>query len=100
MSDIRMSWVRTSSRATVEQGIAAIEKLVKKLGNAEDQTECKILKKELKEAMLATHSFSAPLTQAAIRRMIKKSVDVAITVEQARQGNARNDARGSGPVMG
>nr|GEZ23476.1 putative reverse transcriptase domain-containing protein [Tanacetum cinerariifolium] len=42
---------------------------------------------------------SAPLTQAAIRRMIKKSVDVAITVEQARQGNARNDARGSGPVM-
>ncbi|GKD58403.1 putative reverse transcriptase domain-containing protein [Tanacetum coccineum] len=39
---------------------------------------------------------SAPLTQAAIRRMIKESVDA----ERARHANARNDARGSGPVRG
>ncbi|GJZ45364.1 putative reverse transcriptase domain-containing protein [Tanacetum coccineum] len=42
----------------------------------------------------------APLTQAAIRRMIKESVDVAIAIERARHANAGNDARGSGPVRG
>ncbi|GJU96912.1 putative reverse transcriptase domain-containing protein [Tanacetum coccineum] len=43
---------------------------------------------------------SAPMTQAAIRRMIKKSVDAAIAIERARQANVRNDASGSGPVRG
>ncbi|GJY50598.1 putative reverse transcriptase domain-containing protein [Tanacetum coccineum] len=43
---------------------------------------------------------SAPLTQAAIRRMIKESVDAAIVVERARHANAGNDARGSGPDRG
>ncbi|GJW46699.1 hypothetical protein Tco_0078345 [Tanacetum coccineum] len=41
---------------------------------------------------------SAPMTQAAIRRMIKESVDAAIAAERARQANVRNDASGSGPV--
>ncbi|GKF41194.1 hypothetical protein Tco_0124536, partial [Tanacetum coccineum] len=40
----------------------------------------------------------ATLTQAAILRMIKESVDAAIIVEWARHANARNDARGSGLV--
>nr|GFA27734.1 hypothetical protein [Tanacetum cinerariifolium] len=40
---------------------------------------------------------SAPLTQAAIRRMIK---DAAIAAERARYANAGNDARGSGSVRG
>ncbi|GJS51521.1 putative reverse transcriptase domain-containing protein [Tanacetum coccineum] len=43
---------------------------------------------------------SAPITQAAIRRMIKESVDAAIAAERARQANVRNDASGSGPVRG
>ncbi|GJZ41345.1 putative reverse transcriptase domain-containing protein [Tanacetum coccineum] len=43
---------------------------------------------------------SAPMTQAAIRRMIKESVDAAIAAERARQENVRNDASGSGPVRG
>ncbi|GJX44316.1 putative reverse transcriptase domain-containing protein [Tanacetum coccineum] len=43
---------------------------------------------------------SAPMTQAAIRRMIKESVDAAIAAERARQANVRNDASGSGPVRG
>ncbi|GJT69755.1 putative reverse transcriptase domain-containing protein [Tanacetum coccineum] len=43
---------------------------------------------------------SAPLTQVAIRRMIKESVDAAIAVERARHANIGNDARGSGPVKG
>ncbi|GJY42242.1 hypothetical protein Tco_0429512 [Tanacetum coccineum] len=37
-------------RSSVEQGAAAIEKLVEKLGNAEEKVECKKLKKELEEA--------------------------------------------------
>ncbi|GJT07793.1 putative reverse transcriptase domain-containing protein [Tanacetum coccineum] len=43
---------------------------------------------------------SAPMTQAAIRRMIKESVDATIAAEWARQANVRNDASGFGPVRG
>ncbi|GJZ21132.1 putative reverse transcriptase domain-containing protein [Tanacetum coccineum] len=43
---------------------------------------------------------SAPLTQAAVRRMIKESVDAAIAAERARHANAGNDARGPGLVRG
>ncbi|GKD19163.1 hypothetical protein Tco_1208321 [Tanacetum coccineum] len=37
-------------RSSVEQGTAAMEKLVEKLGNVEEKVECKKLKKELEEA--------------------------------------------------
>ncbi|GKF88244.1 hypothetical protein Tco_0259121 [Tanacetum coccineum] len=37
-------------RFSMEQGTAVMEKLIEKLGNAEDKVECKKLKKELKEA--------------------------------------------------
>nr|GEX82566.1 hypothetical protein [Tanacetum cinerariifolium] len=40
------------------------------------------------------------MTQAAIRRMIKDSVDASIAAEQARQTNVRNDASGFGPARG
>nr|GEX00607.1 putative reverse transcriptase domain-containing protein [Tanacetum cinerariifolium] len=43
---------------------------------------------------------SAPKTQAAIRRMIKDSVDAAIFAERERQENVRNDASGSRLVRG
>ncbi|GJV58229.1 putative reverse transcriptase domain-containing protein [Tanacetum coccineum] len=43
---------------------------------------------------------SAPLTQAAIRRMIKENADAAIAAERARHANVGNDARGSGPARG
>ncbi|GJY19166.1 putative reverse transcriptase domain-containing protein [Tanacetum coccineum] len=43
---------------------------------------------------------SEPMTQAAIRRMIKESVDAAIATERARQENVINDASRSGPVRG
>ncbi|GJX04194.1 hypothetical protein Tco_0835147 [Tanacetum coccineum] len=36
--------------SSVEQGMAAMEKLVEKLGNTEDKVECKRFKKELEEA--------------------------------------------------
>ncbi|GJX13624.1 hypothetical protein Tco_0205382 [Tanacetum coccineum] len=37
-------------RCSMEQGTAAMEKLVEKLGNADEKAECKKLKKELEEA--------------------------------------------------
>ncbi|GKC15245.1 hypothetical protein Tco_1012027 [Tanacetum coccineum] len=37
-------------RSSIEQGTAAVEKLVERLGNAEDKVECNKLKKELEEA--------------------------------------------------
>ncbi|GKB19498.1 hypothetical protein Tco_0853421, partial [Tanacetum coccineum] len=43
---------------------------------------------------------STPMTQAAIRRLIKENVDAAIAAERARHANVRNDARGSGPARG
>nr|GEV02897.1 hypothetical protein [Tanacetum cinerariifolium] len=69
------------------------------LGNAEEKAECKKLKKELEEARIMPPK-SAPLTQASSRRMIKESVDAAIIAERARHANAKNDARGLGPVRG
>nr|GEZ78745.1 putative reverse transcriptase domain-containing protein [Tanacetum cinerariifolium] len=43
---------------------------------------------------------TAPMTQAAIHRMIKDSVDAAIVTERERQANVRNDDSRSGPVRG
>nr|GEY75452.1 hypothetical protein [Tanacetum cinerariifolium] len=43
---------------------------------------------------------SAPMTQAAIRRMIKDNVGVAIVAERDRQVNVRNEASRSGPAKG
>ncbi|GJU87909.1 putative reverse transcriptase domain-containing protein [Tanacetum coccineum] len=40
-------------RASVDQGTAAMERLVEKLGNVKEKAECKKLKKELKEAKLS-----------------------------------------------
>ncbi|GKC45292.1 putative reverse transcriptase domain-containing protein [Tanacetum coccineum] len=43
---------------------------------------------------------SAPLTQAAVKRMIKESVDATIAAERARHANAGNNASRSGPARG
>nr|GEY42889.1 zf-CCHC domain-containing protein/UBN2 domain-containing protein [Tanacetum cinerariifolium] len=109
-------------RSSVEKGAAAMEKLVEKLGNTDDKVECKKLKKELEEARgfvfeeRPNEAINVPIedekshvtmppkpvrmTQAAIRRMIKDSVDASIATEQARQANVRNDASGFGPARG
>ncbi|GKA32290.1 putative reverse transcriptase domain-containing protein [Tanacetum coccineum] len=144
--------------SSVDQGTAAMERLVEKLDNVKEKAECKKLKKELEEAKLSNtfssyamtserdlywtrvrdHEFyqemihkgfvfeerpneaidvpiedvkssslkeimppkSAPMTQAAMRRMIKESVDATISVKQERQVKVRNDASGSWPVRG
>ncbi|GJT32375.1 putative reverse transcriptase domain-containing protein [Tanacetum coccineum] len=69
-------------RSSMEPGTTAMETLVEKLGNAEDKAECKKLKKELAEAR-----FSNTFLRMKNER-------------RARHANARNDARGSGPVRG
>ncbi|GJX91227.1 hypothetical protein Tco_0344553, partial [Tanacetum coccineum] len=93
--DINSLFVRSS----VEEGAAAMENLVRKLGNAEERNECKKLKNELEEARIMPPK-SAPLTQAAVRRMIKESVDAAIAAKRARQANVGNNASGSGQARG
>ncbi|GKB63923.1 hypothetical protein Tco_0920109 [Tanacetum coccineum] len=40
-------------RSSMKQGMAAMEKLVEKLGNAKEKAECKKFKKELEEARLS-----------------------------------------------
>nr|GEX28847.1 putative reverse transcriptase domain-containing protein [Tanacetum cinerariifolium] len=77
-------------RSSVEQGTAAMENLVEKLGDAEDKVECKKLKKELEEAR-----FSNTFLRIKNER---DNVDVVIAAERARQANIRNDASGSGPA--
>ncbi|GJX49715.1 putative reverse transcriptase domain-containing protein [Tanacetum coccineum] len=85
--------------SSVEQGTTAMEKLVEKLGNAEDKVECKKLKKELEEARIMPPK-STPMTQATICRMINGNVESAIAAERARHANVGNDVRGSGPARG
>ncbi|GKC39353.1 reverse transcriptase domain-containing protein [Tanacetum coccineum] len=43
---------------------------------------------------------SAPLTQVAVRRMIRESVDATIAAEWARRANVGNNASGSGQARG
>nr|GEZ27893.1 hypothetical protein [Tanacetum cinerariifolium] len=80
--------------SSVEQGTAAMDRLVKKLGNTEDKVESKKLKKELEEARFSNTFLPA------ICRMIKDNVDAAIAAKRARQANVRNEASGSGPING
>nr|GEV46256.1 hypothetical protein [Tanacetum cinerariifolium] len=79
-------------RSSVEQGTAAMEKLVEKLENIEDKVECKKLKKELEEAR-----FSNTFLRMQNER---DSVDAAIVAKRARQANVINDASGSRPARG
>ncbi|GKE53783.1 putative reverse transcriptase domain-containing protein [Tanacetum coccineum] len=102
-----------------------MEKLVEKLGNAEDKVECKKLKKELKEARVRAHEFYQEMIRRgfvfeerlneAIDVLIKDEkspssesrgsphdsyVDAAIAAKRAIHANVGNDARGPGPVRG
>ncbi|GJV94492.1 putative reverse transcriptase domain-containing protein [Tanacetum coccineum] len=97
-------------RSSVEQGTAAMEKLVEKLGNTEDKVECKKLKKELEEARFSNtflrmqnernHASKVYTFDSSCYLSNGQGVDAAIDVERARHANVRNDARGSGPVRG
>nr|GFA03468.1 hypothetical protein [Tanacetum cinerariifolium] len=119
-------------RSSVKEGTTAMENLVKKLTNGEEENaECKNLKKELEEARgfvfeerpneaidvsvedensPSSEPQGSPLSRVDaigcndlyhfMRQCNYESVDDAIAAERARYANARNDARGSGPVRG
>ncbi|GJX49529.1 putative reverse transcriptase domain-containing protein, partial [Tanacetum coccineum] len=113
-------------RSSVDQGTTVMEKLVEKLGDVKDKIEIKKLKKELEEASLSNTFLqrpneainvpvkdvesssskeimppkSAPMTQAAMHRLIKESVNAAIAAERERQAKVWNDASGSRLVRG
>ncbi|GJV72355.1 putative reverse transcriptase domain-containing protein, partial [Tanacetum coccineum] len=99
-------------RSSVEQGTAAMEKLVKKLKNVEEKAKCKKLKKELEEERgfvfeerpseavdVLIEDEKSPLSEPRGSPPYE-SVDAAIDVERARQANVRNDASGYGLVRG
>ncbi|GKE98715.1 hypothetical protein Tco_0022066, partial [Tanacetum coccineum] len=103
-------------RSSMEQGTAAMEKLVEKLGIAREKAECKKLKKELKEARgfvfeeRPNEAIDVPIEDEMSPSseprgsphcfLCEESVDATIAAERARQANVRNDASGSGPVRG
>ncbi|GKF38799.1 hypothetical protein Tco_0118860, partial [Tanacetum coccineum] len=103
-------------RYSVDQGTTAMERLVEKLGNVKEKMIHKgfVFEERQNEAIdvpiedvkssspkesIMPPKF-APITQAAMRRMIKESIDAVITVERERQAKVRNDASRSGPVRG
>ncbi|GKC28682.1 putative reverse transcriptase domain-containing protein [Tanacetum coccineum] len=96
-------------RSSMEEGMTAMENMVRKLGNVEERAECKKLKKELgvvfeerpNEAIDApVEDEESPSSEprgflcdsfvtlsTAVRLMIKESVDAAITAERTRHAN-------------
>ncbi|GKA76479.1 hypothetical protein Tco_0782940 [Tanacetum coccineum] len=98
-------------RSSVEQGTAAMEKLVEKLGNTKDKVECKKLK-ELEEARgfvfeeRLNEAINVPIKDekspsSKPQESSRESyVDADIAAERARQAKVRNDVRGSGLVRG
>nr|GEZ70893.1 putative zinc finger, CCHC-type, retrotransposon Gag domain protein [Tanacetum cinerariifolium] len=97
-------------RSSIGEGAAAMENLVRKLGNAKERAECKKLKKELKEAWgflfeeRPNEAINVPVedeeSPSFKPRGSPQSVDAAIAVERARQANAGNNASGSGKSRG
>ncbi|GKE81733.1 hypothetical protein Tco_1551733, partial [Tanacetum coccineum] len=91
-------------RSSVEQGTAAMEKLVEKLGNVDEKAECKKLKKELEEGRGFVYeerpNEAIDVSIKDEKSPLSEPVDAAIAAEWASQVNVRKDASGSGPVRG
>nr|GEX74085.1 putative reverse transcriptase domain-containing protein [Tanacetum cinerariifolium] len=98
-------------RSSIEQGMAAMEKLVEKLGN----TEIRVRAHEFYQEMIHKGFVFEERPNEAINVLIKEEkshvfelresprdpyVDAAIAAEWARQVNVRNDVSGSGPARG
>ncbi|GKE88300.1 hypothetical protein Tco_1565775, partial [Tanacetum coccineum] len=65
-------------RSSVEQRTAAMEKLVKKLGNTKDKVECKRLKMELEEA-----KFSNTFLRFMLEERPNEAIEVSIEDEKS-----------------
>nr|GEU87811.1 reverse transcriptase domain-containing protein [Tanacetum cinerariifolium] len=94
----------TAPFSFVEQGTTAMEKLVEKLGNAEDKNER--VERDLNWTRVRAHEFHQEMIRRGFvfeersNEAINENVDTAIAAERARHANVRNDASGSGPVRG
>ncbi|GJS26514.1 hypothetical protein Tco_0487134 [Tanacetum coccineum] len=66
-------------RSSVEQGTTAMEKLVEKLGNAEEKAECKKLMKELEKARFSNTFLQRP----------NEAIDVSVEDEKSPSSEAR-----------
>ncbi|GJS42478.1 hypothetical protein Tco_0567521 [Tanacetum coccineum] len=89
--------------SSMEPGTAAMEKLVEKLGNAEDKAECKKLKKELAEArgfMFKERPNEAIDVPIEDKKSPSSEPRGSPRIMPPIHANARNDDRGSGPVRG
>ncbi|GJY53792.1 hypothetical protein Tco_0445456, partial [Tanacetum coccineum] len=65
-------------RSSVNQGTAAMERLVEKLGNVKEKAECKKLKKELKEAKLSNTFLQMIRKGFVFEERPKEAIDVPI----------------------
>nr|GEV32751.1 hypothetical protein [Tanacetum cinerariifolium] len=82
--DVNSLFGRMTSLSRQLCGRETAHALLEKKGKAKDEYYGKLIL-----------IWSAPLTQAAIHRMLKENVDTIIAAKQARQENVRNDASGS-----
>ncbi|GJR52314.1 hypothetical protein Tco_1402835 [Tanacetum coccineum] len=104
-------------RSSMEEGVATMENLVRKLGNAEERAECKKLKKELEDARgvvfkersneaidVSVKDEEIPSSKpqdpfvtlsTTIERMITQRVNEGLTADRARRANV-SGAGGSG----
>ncbi|GJR69819.1 hypothetical protein Tco_0451387 [Tanacetum coccineum] len=79
-------------RSSVEQGTAAMEKLVEKLGNTKEKVECKKLKKEQEEA--SSNSSGSYRSDEFIRGFVfeerpNEAIDVSIEDEKSPSSEPR-----------
>ncbi|GKD50334.1 hypothetical protein Tco_1279310 [Tanacetum coccineum] len=83
-------------RSSVEQGTAAMEKLVEKLGNAEDKPECKKLKKELEEARFSNTLLRMQKEQGVVfEERPNEAIDVLVKDEESPSSEPRGSPRES-----
>ncbi|GKA04052.1 hypothetical protein Tco_0676833 [Tanacetum coccineum] len=71
-------------RSSVEEGMAAMENLVRKLGNAEEKAECKELKKELEESR-----------GVVFKERPNEAIDVPVEDEESPSSELRGSPRDS-----
>ncbi|GKC29248.1 putative reverse transcriptase domain-containing protein [Tanacetum coccineum] len=77
-------------RSSMEEGTAAMENLVRKLGNVEERAECKKLKKELEEAR-----FSNTLLRFVFKERPNETIDVPVEDEKSLSSELRGSPHNS-----
>ncbi|GKB61899.1 hypothetical protein Tco_0918085 [Tanacetum coccineum] len=84
-------------RSSVEEGMAAMENLVRKLGNAEEKAECKELKKELEESRVQAYEFYQEMIHKGVvfEERPNEAIDVPVKDEESPSSELRGSPRDS-----